>query len=304
MQTFIIQQHLSKKARYPYRYQRNVLLKTVTGQFCLIFFFLLLFKPFGAYEPEQKVSYFLICFLHALMPSLIIYAYYFCLSFVYEHTSMLKEWTLLREYAHLAIVFFLAGLASFLLRSFIYNNPDNWSWHYLGEEIGNCYLAGILFYLILLFAGAYFRSDKASITTGENLTHTRPGNERATTGKAEVFIKTQVQQDDFSFDPAQLLFAKADGNYIELTLCVDNQISTELKRIFLKQFEAQLILYPFLFRCHRAYLVNLQQIKKVTGNAQGYTLLLNMTEERVPVSRAQLEMFNDRYKKFAGAASG
>lgn len=304
MQKFLIKQHLFKETEYPLRYQRSVLLKTVTVQFGVLFLFLLLFKPFGTYVPEHRVNYSIICLLHALSPSLIIYAYFYILSYVYEHTSRLKSWTLLQEYAHLAIVFFLVGLASFSMRSLIYNNPNNWSWGYLGEEIRNCYLAGILFYFLLLFAGAYLRSNQAPFATEEDLIDTDLSNESKCTVNTKMSIKTQVKQDDFSFNPANLLYAKADGNYIELTLSINNQVFTELKRISLKQFEAQLATCPFLFKCHRAYLVNLQHIKKVSGNAQGYTLLLHMTEERVPVSRTQLEVFNSRFEKLAGAIAG
>ncbi|MBS7566848.1 LytTR family transcriptional regulator [Mucilaginibacter sp. Bleaf8] len=303
MQTSLVEKYFFKATEYPLRYQRSVLLKTVSIQFVLLFVFLLLFKPFGTYAPEYRVNYVLICFLHALSPAVIIYAYFYCLGYVYEHTSGLKSWTLLREYAHLTIVFFLTGIASFLLRSFIYNNPDNWSWHYLAEEILNCYLAGILFYFILLFAGAYFRSTKSPDVTQAILTDSELHLENLASTNTEVFIKTQVQQDDFSFNPAHLLFAKAEGNYIEVTLGINNRVSTTLKRISLKQFEVQLTDYPFLFRCHRAYLVNLQQIKKVSGNAQGYTLTLNLTEQNVLVSRTQLEMFNNHYEHLTGTAT-
>jgi hypothetical protein len=301
MQISLLRQHLLKETEYPLRYKRDVLLKTVSVQFAFLFLFLLLFKPFGTYAPEHRMSYSLICLLHALSPAFIIYAYFYCLSYVYEHTSRFKGWTLLREYAHLAIVLSLTGVASFFLRSLLYNNPDNLSWWYLGEEIRNCYLAGILFYFILFLASAYFRSKKAPIPIHEIVTDTGFQQESSGTTNTKLFIKTQVRQDDFSFNPTDLLFAKADGNYIELTLFINNQVRTDLKRISLKKFEAQLATYPFLFRCHRAYLVNLQQIRKVSGNAQGYTLLLNATEERIPVSRTQLELFNERYEKLANA---
>jgi len=295
MQAFTLQQHLFKEINYPPRYQAKELLKTVAIQFAVIFIFLLLFKPFEVYEPEYKMSYVLICAIHALSPALIIYAYFYGLSYLHQSTSKLKVWTLLKEYTHLAIVFFLTGAASFLLRSLIYNNPDNWSWHYLGEEVFNCYLAGIFFYCLLLFANSYYGSYKTIVLPQEPVAENEGKNTASFANNTEVFIKTQVQQDDFRFNPAQLLFAKADGNYIELTLSVNNQVNTELKRISLKQFEGQLTAYPFLFKCHRAYLVNLQQVNKVAGNAQGYTLSLNMTNENVPVSRTQLELFNESY---------
>ncbi len=292
MQIFTLRQHLLKAIEYPPRYLRERLFRTVCIQFGVIFIFLLLFKPFGVYETEHKVAYVLICLLHALFPSLIIYIYFQALSYINRRASKPKVWTSLQEYANLAAVFLLIGIASFLLRGFIYNNPDNWSWRYLWEEVRNCYLAGIFLYFFLLFAGSHFRHNKVADSASSSFAGTSDDSDCETLPSTELFIKTQVQQDDFILIPDQLLFAKAEGNYIQLTVCIDQKVRTELKRIPLKQFEAQLSTYPFLFRCHRAYLVNLLQIKKVSGNTQRYMLTLNMTAEQIPVSRTQIEIFN------------
>jgi DNA-binding LytR/AlgR family response regulator len=78
-------------------------------------------------------------------------------------------------------------------------------------------------------------------------------------------------------------------------------VATELKRISLKQFELQIADFPSFFRCHRAYLVNLAQIKNVSGNSQGYFLSFQDATEKVPVSRAQLASFNNLYKPLSAA---
>ncbi|WDF56067.1 LytR/AlgR family response regulator transcription factor [Mucilaginibacter sp. KACC 22063] len=301
MQVSTIKAHLLNEISYPHRYKSSALLKTVSIQFAVIFFFLLLFKPFGVSPAEQRFGYAITCALHAFFPAVIIYSYFFALGRFYQNSIKPRTWTLLREYIHIAVIFFLIGIASFLLRKLVYNNPDNWSWYYLWEEIRNCYLAGVLFYFILLISSAYFEPDTKTVQiTNADLSTANEGNANINTD--QVFIKTQVQQDDFHFNPAQLLFAKADGNYITLTLCTDNHVSAELKRISLKQFELQVSDYPFLFRCHRAYLVNLLQVTKFSGNAQGYILSLNATDEKVPVSRSQVEIFEETYKRHTGIA--
>lgn len=299
MQVSTIKAHLLNEISYPHRYKSSALLKTVSIQFAVIFLFLLLFKPFGVSQAEQRFGYAITCALHAFFPAVIIYIYFFALGRFYHKSSKLRAWTLLQEYIHLAVIFFLIGIASFLLRKLVYNNPDNWSWYYLWEEIRNCYLAGVLFYFILLISSAYFERDKPTLKiTDDDVFLVQEGHESIS--KDQLFIKTQVQQDDFHFNPAQLLFAKADGNYTVLTLCTANQLSTELKRISLKQFELQVSNYTFLFRCHRAYLINLLQVTKVSGNAQGYILSLNATDEKVPVSRSQVEIFEETYKRHTG----
>ncbi|MFD0795580.1 LytTR family transcriptional regulator DNA-binding domain-containing protein [Mucilaginibacter litoreus] len=299
-----IKEHLFNEAEYPLRFKQGGIRKTVAIQFCLVFVFLLLFKPFGVYEPEHRINYFFICALHALFPSLIIYVYFTTLCFVNNKQLKPRVWTLSREYAHLAVVFLLTGIASFLLRSFIYNNPYNWSVRYLWEEIRNCYLAGTFLYIFLLFASSYFQREKRRDNDYPGTAAMHSNNPEALSAGTSLFIKTQVQQDDFSFNPQHLLFAKADGNYIELTVLSNAKVTTELKRISLKQFDAQLTGCPYLLRCHRAYLVNLAQVKAVSGNALGYTLSLNATDESIPVSRAQVDRFKQLYEQLAEVAAG
>ena len=49
---------------------------------------------------------------------------------------------------------------------------------------------------------------------------------------SNLFISTQVKQDDFNLNIDQLLFVKADGNYIELTRSNNHQIIYSLTKIF------------------------------------------------------------------------
>ncbi|OKS86414.1 LytTR family DNA-binding domain-containing protein [Mucilaginibacter polytrichastri] len=291
-------EQLFKEIDYPLRYRPENLVKSTGVLFGILFIFLMLFKPFGVYAPEQKINYFIICFLHALSPALILCIYFSTLNHFRVINSNLKKWTLLQEYLHVALLLLLIGLSSFLMRDLIYSNPDNWSLRYLWEEIRNCYLAGCLFYFYLTFAAFYFRFKKV-VAPADYLFPISCVTENIVV--SEISIKTQVKQDDFSFMADHLLFAKADGNYVELTTNRHGIITTELKRITLKQFEAQIAVYPYFFRCHRAYLVNMTQIEKVSGNSQGYLLSFNAAENKIPVSRAQLNGFNSLYEQLRAA---
>ena len=293
MPFYINTEHLKKEIEYPNRYQPENLLNSAGIVFASIFVFLLLFSPFGVYEPEFKLNYFLICFLHAFSPALILFLYFG--TYNYIKRNKLRNWTLLHEYIHVGVFLLLSGIASFLMRDLIYNNPNNWSWRYLYEEIRNCFLAGILFYFFLRMAGFYFKSKKGSpfVLQFEPLKN----KTEKTAISPTLFINTQVKQDDFTLNLEDLLFVKADGNYIELTQSNHDEATVELKRISLTQFEKQITDYPHFFRCHRTYLVNMFKIEKVSGNSQGYTLSFHNTDAKVPVSRNQIESFNHCYNQ-------
>ena len=280
---------------YPLRYQSKYLHKIVLIQFLLIFVTLYLFKPFTVNASEQKVNYLIICCLHALSPALIVYLYISTLT-RFRKRHPINGWTLKKEFFHVAIVFLIIGLSGFLLRGVIYINPDNVSWRYLWAEIRNAYLAGIVFCFYLIFTKFYVDAtlDKSSGNhTAEDTSE--PVTQKLTT--SSIFIKAHVKIDDFYFKADDLLFAKAEGNYITLTMVKDGVLKNELKRISLKQLEIQLAAYPYLLRCHRAYLLNVQRIVKLSGNSQGYLISFDRTEDKVPVSRAYLNMFNQVYRE-------
>jgi DNA-binding LytR/AlgR family response regulator len=54
--------------------------------------------------------------------------------------------------------------------------------------------------------------------------------------------------------------------------------------------------FPPLIRCHRSYIVNLDQIKNVDGNAQGLVITLKPCSEKVPVSRKYIDELKQRLK--------
>ena len=293
MAFYINTEHLINEIEYPSRYQSSNLIKSSSVVFLLILIFLLLFQPFGVYDPELKMHYFFICFFHAISPALILVTYFGLLNYIRKTKT--NKWTLFQEYIHIGILLVLIGLGSFLMRDLIYNNENNWSWRYVWEEIRNCFIAGIFFYFFLRLASFYFESKKGAPFVLQFIPLAVEPSKAILESK--LFINTQVKQDDFSLDIDQLLFVKADGNYIELTRSDGNQIITELKRISLTQFISQIKDYPHFFRCHRTYLVNMFKVEKVSGNSQGYLLSFYETDMKIPVSRKQIDSFKDYYEK-------
>lgn len=292
MKIYVNTEHLVNAIEYPKRFRSDNLIKSSTIIFFCILLFLLFFRPFGVYDPELRMHYLLICFFHALAPAFILFAYFRGLNY-FRGKKAGPRWTLMKEFFHIAVLLILMGAVSFLMRDMLYNNPDNWSWRYLFEEVRNCLVAGVFFYFFLRLASFYFESKKGSPSILQFVLVPVTAEDAA---DPCLFISTQVKQDDFQLDIKDRLFAKADGNYIELIRVKDDRVITEVKRISLTQFEAQLSAYPDFFRCHRAYLVNMFKIEKVTGNSQGCLLSFRETDLKVPVSRKQTESFNSCYQ--------
>ncbi len=294
MPFYINTKHLRNEIEYPRRYQSQSLIKSSVVVFLVILLFLLAFKPFGVYDPELRMHYFFICFLHALAPALILFIYFRILNY-FRQTRNEMQWTLLKEYIYIGLLLVLIGITSFLMRDLLYTNSNNWSWNYLFEEIRNCLAAGIFFYFFLRLSSFYLESKKGSPFILQFIPLEAEPEKAALL--STLFISTQVKQDDFNLDINELLFAKADGNYIELTKSNGSGITTEIKRISLTQFENQIKDHPHFFRCHRTYLVNMFKVEKVSGNSQGYLLSFSETDVKIPVSRKQIDSFNNYYEE-------
>lgn len=276
------------KQPYPFHYRRKSLHLLAVLSFAIIFLFLWLFEPFHVNPEEQKLDYWLICLLHAFVPAFIFYTYFLLLGIVVSEKTT-DSWTLGKEIQHLCILFFLFGIASFLVRDLIYTNPDNWSWRYFFEEIKNTFLGGSLIasLLILLnFYRLYTTTQNQAIELNKHLQEgKKPEPQR-------LFIKTQVKADDFDLEIDTLFFVRAEGNYVEIFYRTANEVKKELKRIPLAKLEAQLSNYPQLIRSHRAYLINTNNIHLISGNAQGYQVSFTGTNEQALVSRSKMTAFN------------
>jgi len=95
------------------------------------------------------------------------------------------------------------------------------------------------------------------------------------------------------FELQSILYIESEGNYAHVFHVQNNKPTSTLVRSTLKNIELESQDYTELFRCHRAYIVNLNSILHVNGNAQGYKLSIKNTHFKVPVSRSFLEKFHD-----------
>lgn len=239
------------------------------------------------------MAYFWICVLHVAVSSLVFYC---CFSLFNLLKIEEEKWTLAREMISLGLVLFLMGLANFGLRHLIYDNPNNWALAYLLEEIRNTFLAGLLIIFILVplnFTRVSGRNRRQA-ETFQNLPI-----DQTSPPESPVIIETQLKSDDFSLLLADFLFAKAEGNYVEFYLEQNGSLKRPLKRISMKDLEAQLEKFPSIFKTHRSYLVNLQKVTAVSGNAQGYQLSFHQYPVPVPVSGGMIKKFDQAFAREA-----
>ncbi len=273
---------------YPFYYSGKFLWIISGLLFVMSLFFNYLFEPFEVYVPEHKMDFFWISFIHAIIPVLIL----LLLSFFLKLHNTEEKWIIKREIGFVLLFIIIIGFTQFLIRDIIYDNPNNWSFRYLYEEIRNTFLVGILFTSILVPLN-FNRLNSKNIKNARLLNASHDLLEPI--GNSKISIKTNLKNEKLQFDINNLLFARADGNYVEIFL-KEEKINKILKRITIKELESALKPYSNIIKTHRSYLVNMYHIKNVTGNAQGYKLQLSNFDETIPVSRNMITNFNARMK--------
>lgn len=106
---------------------------------------------------------------------------------------------------------------------------------------------------------------------------------------APLVLIAENEKDILEIAASDLLFIESSDNYSTVFYKKDNTLQKELLRSSLTRLEGQ-ISSPGIVRCHRSYIVNLDKVEKVTGNAQGYKLHLQSFDLTVPVARRYSEM--------------
>lgn len=85
-----------------------------------------------------------------------------------------------------------------------------------------------------------------------------------------------------------LLYIESVGNYVKVAQLHEGKVVTHMLRATSKQIEERLNNYPIIVRCHRAFLVNLQQVEKIISKAGTMQLLIKHSYDYLPVSRSNM----------------
>jgi len=112
--------------------------------------------------------------------------------------------------------------------------------------------------------------------------------------KEMVTIPSLYAQENLQLEAEDILFVRAADNYIEVYYSDDHGAQRILLRNTLKSVEGILVQGHF-FRCHKSYLVNLNKVIRVSGNAQGYRLHIEKIDEPIPVSRIYNQFLKNHF---------
>jgi hypothetical protein len=105
---------------------------------------------------------------------------------------------------------------------------------------------------------------------------------------AQTITLTGTTSETVTVHIPDLLYIEAVGNYVKIYQLSEGQVRNDMLRATSKQMEDDLRAYPMIVRCHRAFLVNLQQVEQIVSRAGTMQLVIKHSQESLPVSRSNM----------------
>ncbi|WP_165851404.1 LytTR family DNA-binding domain-containing protein [Brumimicrobium aurantiacum] len=113
-------------------------------------------------------------------------------------------------------------------------------------------------------------------------------------GSGEVLhIQTNNKNEILHLDVKLFLYAKAEGNYLDVYIKRGEDIECSTYRFTVQSLLNHLEDYDHIVSTHRSYVVNLNQITSTSGNARNFKIKFDNVDGDVPVSRSRFQAFKE-----------
>ncbi|WP_375561598.1 7TM diverse intracellular signaling domain-containing protein [Bernardetia sp. OM2101] len=295
-----------------------------------ISFFLLIFQPFGIAH-GHRLNVFEVAFGSGLICFIVMFVFQVVLFHFFPKLFQAENWTVAKEFVITIINIGTIGFVNILYANWA-GFIDLTIWGLLKFEFYTISVA-IFPIFISFYVRNYFELRK--ILTQE-ITKLSNNKEQSQNTSVEIFeldrkvekidkklevsqhikseptltaslqtksniisILTENKEEDFKVEADNLLYIQTADNYLEIFFLENQSISKKLIRNTLKSISEMLENdFPQFFRCHKSYLINLHQVKHISGNAQGYKLHLFYGEELIPVSRKNNSIIKEKLEIF------
>jgi hypothetical protein len=254
---------------------KNIFGSITFGAF--VFFFLIIFKPFGlqAYSGKALITI-------TIGYGLVTTGYLTIHSFLMVTILHEKNWTVGKEILNTLIIIAMIGLCNYLYH-LIYSSQTFILTKLIGFQLEALVVSFLPVSLITLL--------RQNILLKRHIKEAEEINRKASLKFSDdrndkvVVISAQNPRNDFSCNCNDILFFNALDNYVVIHFIKDSNYIKEIIRTTLKKAKDDLNEYPNFIHCHKSYIVNLDKVIKVSGNAQGLKLHFDYTNEIIPVSR-------------------
>ena len=278
------------------KYPQNILIKNpLIGSIIFLvscICFILIYKPFQLHA-SRYFNYEMTVAIYFTIVAFTLFGFVRLLKCI-RFFSDPEDWTVMKELLSIIISLLCMGLTIYF-SGFIIEPPGN-RWN-LPTFFNSLLIASLIGIIPLLF---FTIINYRFLLVTEIMKNFNTEIDSIMSEKSEVLVRigSQLKKEELEFYPGQFIYAESDGNYIVFHLNVDSQIKKRVIRNSISSIEQQLSAIPFLFRTHRAFIVNVKKVKSQKGNSLGYRIKLTGTDTEIPVSRQKAHNFNEIMKQY------
>ena len=269
---------------------KSLIIAVLSGLFIALF--LLYFEPFNLHLNTDGNKVFHLSFFGCITTIVLLF-FLFVFPVLLPNLFSDKNWKL--GYQMILNMLILIVIATFnsIYSNYMNSIPFGWDSYWL--ILSRTSVLGILPIAFITFSD-YYLKVKSSLNSASNIIKNK---KEYLKDLKEVThqISTDLKSETFSFKENDFNYAIAVGNYIDMCSLDENTLKKVTYRVTLSSFEIQVKESSNLIRCHRSYLVNLNKVKNISGNAQGLKLELINQSEIIPVSRKYIPIVDQFFQK-------
>lgn len=269
--------------------QNFIIQKPLAGSFIIAitgFLFIVLYKPLGV-KASRNMSFELTMAVYSAFSGISAFLAIKIIKSVKWFRNE-DDWTIIKELFSAILVISATCLSVYFLGFVVEESSPRWNLATFYDSFINAFLIGVVpftFFTLGNYRYLFPHKIKSFAIPVNNGTGEQSTEEM-------LRISSQLKKESLSFYPSELIYAESDGNYVVFYLDKESKVKKQTIRNSINSIEQQLAGYPFLFRTHRAFIVNLKKVISKHGTTLGYNLKLSGTEASIPVSRNNTKEFN------------
>ena len=267
---------------FPYIEETKNKFFTAAGISIMVLLFLYIFQPYGIRNMNldpllMAGGYGMVSFIVSMLTSLL-------LPRLFPDFFNEDSWMVWKEIIYIQVLILMVATVNLL-------------YTYL---LGYCDLDLIIFFtfegftlavtflpITLLIITKQFILNRKTLQAAQYLSKNLYLKERLLSKTGEtVTIQAKNPKDNLVIEAYRIYYITTTGKELEVYFASGEQVIKKTIPSTLRTAQTNIKIFSQFYRCHRAYIVNLEKVKRVTGNAQGYRLILENINEPIPVSRS------------------
>lgn len=278
------------RSPYPLLYRRW---KSVVFPSVIIFLLLYIFEPFGISRIES--NRWVVSVVSALITVAAMSLSAYGLPALFPSYYDESRWTVGKHLLNLFLMFLLIAVGVWAYEAWM---MEAWTsaWLFAKTLLWVMLLAPFPTVLFMMWNRNLVldKNLKEAMKINESLANKIAGADSATSKEVsdaespELLVFSSGAREMLQIAVDDFCYAEASGNYVSVTYysAEEKKYVRKLMRGTMKETEKAVAVSSCIVRCHRAFVVNVRKVIKVSGNSQGYRLQLKGLEEEIPVSRA------------------